>query len=583
MSNHEDDGGEGAPTETPQHKPAVLKTMGGPSYRTRDLKEIPTVQVQPRPRLRDYFESRVKYEDWVAGDVVTEAVKEMTRADVRKLEPDSDFPVGALYFWGSFCPKCRRGYSPHIPPMWRCVDCGNHTWQPDDDPESCRCCCCQRKLDPQLKRTFMGRTFKVTNPIGNAVAHHCRRCGRLVCERCYSQQLHDVSRFGFEKPCRLCRMCVDHIQHEDDPPSDEPNDVLSDENSDDEAEATGGANDQLNADEFKLHWPPKCPQCRIQYQNPPPKWQCASCFLPVWQPDDAPEARKCAICAAPNPRVHCHRCGFHVCQTCGAYEQPLPELGWTLGRGLTVCVGCFGMRTLKPPDLWPLACPTCQKEFEKIPDRWISPCHQKPVWQPRTKGAMCTCHVCGTEAADTTSVNCHSCGRLCCVACTPYRKPMPELKFPADKGMPVCHRCFDEFVGYEPTHVDQPTWLPSCARCKLEFPTPPPRWQCPHCTSMTWQPKDDVWSQICWVCKKTPAKSTNCRRCGRVVCDNPCGKERHSVVERSFVAGTTYPVCSRCFTELKAQDDAVAASEDEKKKTENEHSSGAHHHHQHHH
>jgi len=491
----------------------------GPSYRNRDFSEIPFFRPQHRSSIRENFESRVLYEDWVAGDIVTNTTQKRDRtwrSGVKKLEEDSDFPAGQPNFHRAFCVPCRKDYGAHVPPQWSCVICQTKVWQPDDDPDSCRCARCRTMLAPQVKYKMLGKVLKFSNPLGKKVAHHCLRCGKLFCSECCALQKQNCPEYGWEKPVRVCRMCVIDIAKQDKPPEGKPE-------SDDEVDPMVNLDGYfLQEDEvmFLPYWAPKCPRCKQKPANIPPEWKCTSCRIPMWQPAEAPESQNCFVCDKKlDKAVQCHRCGHRVCNLCGAYAQPLVDLGWTMGTALPVCKLCYG----------------------------ASPTTPIPVGPKQALTSSDSCAVCFLEIALAARVACHRCGRICCLGCTPYRQPFKGQ--PQDQGQPVCEGCFMANGGCGVSHVDLETWIPHCHACGQDFPTtkPPPRWQCPRCNAMVWQPKEHVQSLTCWGCHGIVKKAINCRSCGRIVCEEPCGSARREVPERDFTAGILYSVCRHCM------------------------------------
>lgn len=46
-----------------------------------------------------------------------------------------------------------------------------------------------------------GLKFSLTNR-----KHHCKHCGRLLCNKCSSRETH-IAKFNVTKPVRVCELC----------------------------------------------------------------------------------------------------------------------------------------------------------------------------------------------------------------------------------------------------------------------------------------------------------------------------------------------------------------------------------------
>ncbi|XP_018794630.1 PREDICTED: zinc finger FYVE domain-containing protein 1-like isoform X1 [Bactrocera latifrons] len=58
-----------------------------------------------------------------------------------------------------------------------------------------------------------GGKCNIPSPIGHCPRHHCRRCGKAVCEKC-SQQRQPVPEHGWDEQVRVCDKCADPKQCE---------------------------------------------------------------------------------------------------------------------------------------------------------------------------------------------------------------------------------------------------------------------------------------------------------------------------------------------------------------------------------
>ncbi|KEG13660.1 zinc finger protein, predicted [Trypanosoma grayi] len=89
------------------------------------------------------------------------------------------------------CPNCNAKFA--TPPSeWECPMCLKRfrlsfkVWQPDDSTNSCMIC---------------------HAPIGRFSRHHCRRCGRLVCNQC-SDTRAVIPALGFKGTVKICDDCA---------------------------------------------------------------------------------------------------------------------------------------------------------------------------------------------------------------------------------------------------------------------------------------------------------------------------------------------------------------------------------------
>lgn len=550
--------------------PTTIDDSTVPPPRSNDPIKLPFFKPRERPRLREKYASKISYEDWVdenADDVGIDRDTGRSRVAVEKLEEDSDFPVGRFYFWKAFCPPCSKKYDPYVPGSWECVVCKVKTWQQASDPESKRCAVCKLEVAPIIN---VGKTH-LRNPM-SLNAHLCKRCGRVVCDNCYAPAEQNLEEWGYDKPQRVCTRCINDMAHLRRIPEEEDFGTLHDE-------IEGTVDDETQHHSF---WAPKCTSCNVTYDQPPQQWLCTRCGKTVWQPLQAPESKQCWICNVKDPKVRCHKCGQLACNACGAFGQPLPELGFLNGEFLTVCRVCYGgisqRKTLGMAGdeqlfsanddaayTWPAKCSDCNKPQGGVPNQWKSSCHSRMAWQICGKD-MDSCSVCAHPVQADTSDNCRRCGRLCCQTCAQYREPVPDRGFEKGKMLPVCRGCFGQQHLYEIDATDLEYWPPRCVHCKKNFPKPPDRWRCPNqCGNLVWQPLEHIRSKCCWACGKSVSSAiVNCRKCGRIVCRD-CGQGRAEVVERGFTKGVEYPVCNRCKPP-KTRDDIEA----EKKKKEEE-------------
>lgn len=89
------------------------------------------------------------------------------------------------------CPSCSAKFS-KPPNDWDCPLCLKRlktrvkVWQPDDDSETCMVC---------------------KGSIGRFSRHHCRNCGRLVCNKCCEHKAL-IPQIGYKDPVKVCNDCA---------------------------------------------------------------------------------------------------------------------------------------------------------------------------------------------------------------------------------------------------------------------------------------------------------------------------------------------------------------------------------------
>lgn len=503
--------------------PSAMENILAPPPRTNAELKLPFSAVRNRLRYRSQFESKLYYEEWVEGEgaeIMAEPSAGHAAHTVKKLEPDSDFPVGKPYFWHAVCPPCNIVYHPHVPSGWSCPVCKGRVWQLPDDPESKACAVCQRKL--AKIRIIAGR--RLQSPIA-LNGHNCKRCGRVVCDDCYNPNPVALEVYGFTQPQKVCVDCVKDVAQLVKPPEDDDNGAMQN----DEYALKGLDEAQL----VQPFWPPHCSQCNVYLGQPPPRWECRTCGEKVWQPTESPHSTACWICKAQFPKVRCHCCGQLVCDKCGAFAQPLPLRGYDTGEGLTVCRGCYGGISFAQ---------------NVIPDDILEALNKERNLHrrggPQRAQGMTRCVLCTSPCTDGVRQNCALCGWLCCLTCTQYKQPSGA----ANNGpsAAVCTMCFDPRVANLPDHRDNAFWPPKCVVCLREWQKPPERWRCPFNCGNVWQPFQHVASKACSCCgKATGSTAINCRCCGRIVCA-ACGSETAEVPELGFTKGARLPRCPRC-------------------------------------
>jgi hypothetical protein len=519
--------------------PLTVDDSAAPPPRNNEVVVLPFFRARERRRHRESYESKVGFEDWMDdGGTGAGGGGRQKITGVQKLEDDSDFPVGSLYFWKGFCPVCSKTYHPHIPGMWTCLQCKAKVHQQPDDPESKRCAECRR----DVARIVQVRNRKLRNPM-LLNSHVCKRCGRVVCDHCYSPSAVALEEFGYVAPQLVCTRCVSDIALRASRPEAVDLGTLYVE------EVVGDHADVAQCNPF---WVPKCTRCNITYAAPPDRWMCPSCLQPVWQPADVPESQLCWLCPNQLPKVRCHQCGQRVCDSCGAYGQPLPAMGWLDGHCLTVCRACYRGTSLwakesqpKAMEAWRPSCGKCHGGGAG--GEWNSSCHKVKAWQPSEHASSKECAVCASAIQKATSDNCRRCGRLVCLPCAQYREPVPDRGFSKEKGEPVCRGCFNVNAALTSDTSDHAKWPARCGKCRSSWPTPPDRWRCPNQCGTVWQMPEHIASKACWTCgKKLAAGAVNCRKCGRIVCP-PCGEGKAEVPELGFTRGVKYPVCGKCL------------------------------------
>ena len=548
---HGDVDDEGNPPPSTGHfiDPALMSDIAVPPPRGNVEVRLPFFKPADRVRYRGQFESRITYEDWVANDASEGAGRfaRSNRREVKKLEEDSDFPVGKPYFWKAFCVQCNVSYNPHVPTMWSCPRCKGRVWQQPSDPESKACAVCSRKVAPIV---LIGER-KIRNPM-SLNAHVCKRCGKVVCDQCYSPVPQSLEEYGYSGQQRTCVKCVNDLKEiaKGAPPPSEDVGTLHDEHA-------LGAVDELQF--LKPFWPPQCRTCGTTYGQPPPRWECPSCKAATWQPTDAHESANCFICGEKFPKVRCYVCGQLACNACGAYGQPLPHMGYEGGTALSVCKCCYdGVSCSAMTDAateqakrevvdraYQGSCPVCNQRFRDPPAEWMSKCHKRACWQAENAPGSGSCAVCTLPISEECREHCAMCGWLVCVTCAQYRQPVVERGYPKGQPQIVCRACYNPRKALLPDHNDFSFWPPRCPVCTKRWDKPPDRWRCSNQCGNVWQPITHVASMACCCCgKKTNKSGTNCRMCGRIACTSCLSKAE--VIEMGFTRGMFYPRCKRC-------------------------------------
>lgn len=531
----------------------------GPAQESR----LPLSAPAEQRRVREAYEPPINYEDWVEGEDALAAGRAAaganaanSRRDVRRLEEDSDFPLARPYAHHAFCPTCSRQYHPVVPSGWKCLRCSGPVWQQPTDPDSKHCAVCRRRVAKNRKVLHM----KIQNPLA-LNPHVCKRCGRIVCDQCYSPVPVDVSEYGFKGPQKVCTTCINDMAQCAQCPDGDDLGTLHDE------DALLEADDEAN---MLPYWPPRCLPCSTSTAKPPRRWECEMCKGKMWQPLDAPDSETCWICDTAGPQSRCHRCGQLTCKPCGAYAQPLPEMGYTDGAAVSVCAACYtGIATCVVPSRYERMvaderrvleprCSQCRApQSYPPPPMWVPSCHKgAKCWEVGSK----ECALCTTPITEATAQNCRSCGHQVCVPCAQYRCPLPGRGFPRGEGQTVCRACFHPKEACMPDHCDTRQWRPYCPTCLETYDSPPPRWRCVNECGNVWQPIAHVASLTCHCCGGKVTQPVNCRRCGRIVCA-PCGAKRTELVDMGFTRGQDFPTCTKCvdWAAAKAGDAAERA------------------------
>lgn len=527
----------------------VDETIPPPKSAAQESK-LPLSQPVEQRRIREAYEPPISYEDWIEGDDAVMAAGRLAagqaRRDIKRLEDDSDFPLGRPYAYHAFCPNCNRTYYPVVPSGWKCLKCSGPVWQQPEDPDSKRCAVCRREVAKNRKIFHM----KIQNPLA-LNPHVCKRCGRIVCDQCYSPVPVSIDEYGYKGPQRVCTVCVQDIDMLAQPPIEEDMGTLHDE------DALREIDDEAN---YLPYWPPKCSSCSMSAAVPPKRWECEMCGQHMWQPLNVQESQKCWICSEPNPQSRCHRCGQLACKQCGAYAQPLPELGFTNGAGLSVCKVCYtGVATSVVPErytrmvreeletrMYLARCSQC-KAPQSNPKQWLASCHKTaPCWEV---GAT-ECSLCTTPLREETAQHCRSCGHAVCIPCAQYKCPLPQRGYPASDAQTICRACFHPQEALLPDHCDTRQWPPYCPVCSRSYDVPPDRWRCVNDCGNVWQPVAHIASLTCYCCGSKVGNPINCRRCGRIVCTT-CGKNKTELVDLGFTRGQTFPTCNKCVEWVK--------------------------------
>uniref|UniRef100_A0A5K3FFU0 GBP domain-containing protein n=1 Tax=Mesocestoides corti TaxID=53468 RepID=A0A5K3FFU0_MESCO len=170
------------------------------------------------------------------------------------------------------------------------------------------------------------------SPSDDAAKHHCRACGRGVCDSCSKKRIPVPDRGFTEEPVRVCDRCFNQRNQS------KGGVTLTQSRHSANSEVVVGSNTPSRRVLEML-------SATAGYISPvfsAPKELVKSAVRPeYWQPDE--ECVRCPICnAAFGARLaihHCRACGLGVCGNCSKNRRPVPRRG--LDWPNRVCDACF--------------------------------------------------------------------------------------------------------------------------------------------------------------------------------------------------------------------------------------------------
>lgn len=169
--------------------------------RARELAEEQEALAAEQAKTKKSSKSNQKkeWDDYVASHPLEFTEKTVQKIEQVKVERETKAPPQVTEdllnrSYTPKCPQCSAKFSK--PPVeWDCPMCLRRlrqrikVWQPDDEVNHCMCC---------------------KGSIGRFSRHHCRNCGRLVCQKC-SEGRAVISQIGFKDPVKVCNDCVKMI------------------------------------------------------------------------------------------------------------------------------------------------------------------------------------------------------------------------------------------------------------------------------------------------------------------------------------------------------------------------------------
>ncbi|VDM32314.1 unnamed protein product [Hydatigera taeniaeformis] len=221
-------------------------------------------------------------------------------------------------------------------------------WQPNSQITNCTCCGflfpTSAGSDTSSYVSCAATTIAAkVSPTDDAEKHHCRSCGRGVCDSCSKQRISVPDRGYVEVAVRVCDRCYASRTHSNSVSSASTLMPLRHPGSSDTSISNTGTSSRRV---FELL------SATAGYIAPvlsAPKQLVKAAVRPdYWQPDE--ECTRCALCGgAFGARLsihHCRACGRGVCAACSSRRQPVPKRG--LDWPNRVCDACYHDHTPLP-------------------------------------------------------------------------------------------------------------------------------------------------------------------------------------------------------------------------------------------
>ncbi|KAL5108659.1 Zinc finger FYVE domain-containing protein 1 [Taenia crassiceps] len=173
------------------------------------------------------------------------------------------------------------------------------------------------------------------SPTDDAEKHHCRACGRGVCDSCSKRRIPVPDRGYVEVAVRVCDRCYASRTHSN---GDSPASIMP-------SRYSGGPDASRSNVGTSSRRVFELLSATAGYIAPvfsAPKQLVKAAVRPdYWQPDE--ECTRCALCGgAFGARLsihHCRACGRGVCAACSSRRQPVPKRG--LDWPNRVCDACY--------------------------------------------------------------------------------------------------------------------------------------------------------------------------------------------------------------------------------------------------
>lgn len=226
-------------------------------------------------------------------------------------------------------------------------------WQPNSQIINCACCGYLFPTSASSNATTFNTSPSAVcsadtagakvSPTDDAEKHHCRACGRGVCDSCSKHRIPVPDRGYVEAAVRVCDRCYASKTHSNGSSSASTAMASRYSGSPDIPRSSAGTSSRRV---FELL------SATAGYIAPvfsTPKQLVKAAVRPdYWQPDE--ECTQCVLCGgAFGARLsihHCRACGRGVCAGCSSRRQPVPQRG--LDWPNRVCDACYCDHTPLP-------------------------------------------------------------------------------------------------------------------------------------------------------------------------------------------------------------------------------------------